>query len=59
LEGARALSGTVTRAVREDNEVMARAARKGFATQIQILYLERVETAAADVLQAVRANLTK
>jgi hypothetical protein len=58
-ERSETLPGIVSRAVREDNEVMARAARKGFATRIQILYLESVETAADEVLRLLHANLER
>ena len=50
------LSGAVARRVREDNEVMSRAARKGFYSRIQVDFLEDLEAQADAVLALVRAN---
>ena len=43
LDSTRVLPGAVTRRVREDNEVMGRTARNGFATSIQVMVLQRVD----------------
>jgi hypothetical protein len=50
------LSGAVARRVREDNEVMSRAARKGFYSRIQVDFLEDLEAQADAILLLVRAN---
>lgn len=51
------LSGDVARRIREDNEVMSRAARKGFYSRIQVDFLEDLEAQAEAILMLVRANL--
>ena len=50
------LSGEVARRVREDNEVMSRAARKGFYSRIQVDFLEDLEAQDDSILVLVRAN---
>ena len=56
LENSRALPGFLAQEIREDNEVMRLVVRKGFATQIQILYLTLVEEHASAAIDLLRTE---
>jgi len=59
LEDAPVVTGDVVRRVREDNEVMSRVARKGFASRTQVSTLEQISAQADSVLTLVRSNLRR
>ena len=50
------LAGSVARRAREDNELMSRAARKGFYSRVELQIFEELSTEAELVLELVRGN---